>query len=82
MCTVAVGADGCFHRAAAYCAPMHTILVGKERLRAHAVRFHQEFLSVAASASGRDMRVIHGRIGMTASKDVMGVAMTILTIGS
>jgi len=77
---VAIGTDGGFHRAVFNGTAVNAVLVGDKGLGADAVRLHQKLLPVASAAGDRDMRMVDGRIGMTASENVVGITMTVLAI--
>lgn len=43
---------------------MDALLVGSDHLRALSAIFHHEHLTVASAASGRNIRVVHARLGI------------------
>ena len=58
---VTVGADRRLLRACRHGFTVDTLQIGSEGLRAMAASLHDIFLSVARSASGRDVHVTHAR---------------------
>ena len=74
---VTVGAGGSPLRAAFHGAAMHAVLIGVKGLGALAARFHQEALTMAASAGGGDVGVRDGRLRIVHRHDLMRVAVTI-----
>ena len=75
---VAVGAHRGLLRSVLHRAPVHALLVGNKRLRALAVRLHQELLPVAPSAGGGNIGVIHRRLGVVAGQHLVRAAVAVL----
>lgn len=78
--TVAICADSSLHGAAFDGAAVNAFLIGHEGLRTYAVRLHEELLSVAAAACGRDMGVIDRGIRVAASQYRVCVSVAVKTI--
>src|ERR1017187_1197877 len=78
MRAVAIGADRGLRRSLFDGASMHAFLVGDEGLGAFAVRLHQELLPMAPAAGIRNVAMIHWRLGIVGTQNLVCPSVTVL----